>query len=308
MKIRTAMILWGFCTLFSCAIAFPAVLEEPRNMTSELSPEIEEGRLFTVEKKISIPEVAYPTLKMYLRTLFFSRPLPWPYQVEKFDVRDEKILLQGRVLSPGKYVIPLGVFWWNGKSYVLPSFSCTSTPAYLPPLTVADLLLPFPEKALFPSAHNVQAENELLTQNQVAGRRMLFWYDFWRHAFVMTCLFLVCLPCSLQLWRWWRLKRNPEVTIPVVSPSTVFQEVKDLQRQRETPWSKLVYVLNLVASVEMPSLTSYELEQRFTAAGESALAEAASCIENYSYRPEGDQYFDQAVELVEKGLTEKRLM
>jgi hypothetical protein len=300
------IMLWGFCGLLFCGLLFPNDLVEQKCQFSSIGEdggiEVEEGRLFTVEKRVLLPEEAYPALKVYIKTLFFSRPLPWPYHLEKFDVRDGKVVLHGRVLSPGTYEIPLGMLWWNGKAYSLPRFLCTGTSVHIPLLTVADLLLPFPEKALFPSPQNVLMEDTLLKQNQVEGVQVFDWRELWRHVFVIACLFLVCAPCALQIWRWRQAKKKPEGDSFIVTPSMAFREVKDLQRRGEAPWSKLVYVLNLVGSAQMPSLTSYELEQHFAASGEKELAEASSCIENYGYRSDGGQYFDQTVQLVEKGL------
>ena len=302
---------WGIWCLFFCSMAFLSSTEAQTGSAigaRDESVKVEEGQLFSVQKQVSVPPAAYPAVKLYLQSLVYSRPLPWPYYLEEYDVRDGQVTLRGRMLNAGVYEIPLGVMWWGGKQYVIPSFSPAVAQIVVPKLSAADLLLPFPEEALLPTPQNMQVEDELLAHNQARGLEALYWQGFWRHAFITTCFILVCVPCAFQLLRWWQVKRRLQPVIPVVTPGMVFREVKDLQQSGMVPWSKLVYVLNLVMSGEMPSLTSYELEQRFAAAGEDGLARACALIENYGYSAGGDEYFTQTAQLVEKELAAKNLL
>lgn len=301
------LLLWGLSCLFFCGTVCAREGQKEAPVEEDISGNVQEGQLFSVQKEVALLKEAYPAVKLYVQGLLFSRPLPWPYHLEGFDVREGKVFLQGRLMSPGAYEIPLGVLWWGGRAYALPSFSRTSVPIQLPVLSVQDLLLPFPDKAMLPTPQNEKVESQLLMDNQERGMEFLTWKDFWRHVLIIVCLVLVCIPCAYQFFKWWRVNEQPKETLPVITPAVVFQEIKHLQQQGQTPWEKLVYVLNLVTSQEMPSLTSYELERRFAAAGQTGLAEASACIENYGYRPDGGQYFDHAVLLIERELVAKNL-
>ena len=64
-------------------------------------PAVQEGQLWTAAVKVDVPKAAYPALQDYLETLISSRPLPWPYYLEKASVTDGTITVQGRLLRPG---------------------------------------------------------------------------------------------------------------------------------------------------------------------------------------------------------------
>ena len=293
----------GFCLLLilSCAMAMGASASDQKAPPSGTAL-VEEGSPFQVELPMSLPEKAYPALALYLKVLASSHHLPWPYHMEKFNVQKGKIILQGMMLSHGAFEIPLGVLWWNGTPYNLPSFACISEPVHAAQPSAAQLLLPFPQEALLANDHNAQLGNEMLQQNQNEGFLMLRWREVWRHLFILFCLLLICLPAVLQLLRWRKLKMLPEASLAPITPAAALLEVKQLQVQGKMPWDKLVYVLNLAASSEIPALTSYELAQRFTKSGEKELAEASEMIEKYGYGVTADQYFVQTLSLVERGV------
>jgi hypothetical protein len=275
---------------------------------AEVSTKVEQGQLFTIEKKLDLPEEAYPALKIYLETLFFSRPLPWPYHIDGFDVQPGKVVVRGRVLEDGAYIIPLGVLWWNGIPYVLPSFSCTGVSQPMPTVSVADLLLPFPAIAILPTDQNIHVEREIMALNQKSGILGLYWAGLWRNCLAILGLFLVCVPAATQLWRWYSVKRRPSAVSVPLTPGIVFREIQAQYRHGKRPWEKVLFTLNSIVPHPSSTLTSYELEQYFTACGDAKFAEAATIIEKYGYRPEKDQYFDQVLQLLEKGLSERNFL
>jgi hypothetical protein len=279
-----------------------------QNLEERRSDEVEVGKLFSIERKINLPEEAYPAFRIYMNSLLFSRPLPWPLYIDSFDVQKGVLRIQGRLLRPGVYDIPLGVFWWKGVSYLLPTVSYTSLSISPFLLTAENLLLPFPKKALGLTAGNKQLRDEILSDNQRRGLTELRWQERWCHILAFASLFLVCIPLAFQYWRWFRVRRKPEVFLQIVTPGMAFHEVKALQQRGETPWPKLLHVLNLVASEAMPSLTSYELGEHFTAQGEKGLAEASRLIETFGYRSDNGQYFQEAVQRVEQELSVKKLV
>jgi hypothetical protein len=291
--------------MLNCAMAMCVSASEQKDPPAE-TVYVEEGASFRVEMPTNLPEKAYPALRLYLKMLSLSHHLPWPYHMEKFDVQKGKIVLQGMMLSSGIFQIPLGVLWWNGAPYILPSFACTSAAVRAAHPTAAQLLLPFPKEALLANDQNVQLGNEVLANNHNDGFLMLRWREAWRHLFILVCLHLICFPAVLQLWRWRKLKERPEAILAPITPAALLLEAKQLQSQGEMPWEKLVYVLNLAASSETPSLTSYELAQRFTKSGEKELAEASAMIERYGYGLSADQYFGQTLALVERGIKTSR--
>ena len=297
---------WLFCSVITVGIAFAS--PEVGQVQEKPSDEVQVGQLFSVARKIDLPEEAYPALRLYMKMMVYSRPLPWPYRLRSFDVQKGTLNVQGRLLRPGLYDIPLGVFWWRGTPYVLPSFSYTSISVTPAPLTAADLLLPFPKIALTMTPVTTQLHELALTDNQEMGIAQIRWQEWWRHVLGFAGLFLVCVPLLFQLWRWWRLQRRPEVALHVVTPGMAFLEVKALQQQGQNAWPQLLHTLNLVASESMPSLTSYELEKRFAASGDKKLSEASHLIETFGYRPDGTQYFGEAVQLVEQELTVQKLL
>ena len=206
------------------------------------------------------------------------------------------------MLRPGVYEVPLGVLSWGEKTYVLPSFTCSVAPIHFPKISVADMLLPFPEVSLQKTQPNLQQQQVLLDENQMIGMERVQWQTSLRHGLYIACLFLMCAPFALQCWRWWRMKVLPVEVALVVTPDLVLQQVKALRQDGEVSWPKLMYALNLVASSAMPSLTSYELQRRFAQRGDQKLEKASAYIELYGYCPESSGYFDQAVHLVEEGI------
>jgi hypothetical protein len=274
---------------------------------SQPSPEqVQEGDLWTAKVRVDVPQAAFPALQAYLTTLIYSRPLPWPYYLEKASVANEIITVQGRLLRPGTYALPLGVFVWQGSSYILPSLSFTSNPIKIPLLSASDMLLPFPNVALVQTTETKKQQQELLQQNQEMGYTILLWQERLRHTLAILGLLLTCSPFAFQLWRWWKLKKPSAPPKPVPTIAEEFQEIKTLSREGQTPWEQLVLILNRAASTT--SLTTFELEQRFSSEGSPGLAKAAESIETQGYRPNNDQYFTQTVRLVETGLQEKQLI
>ncbi len=269
---------------------------------------VEEGQVVTASADLALPEAAYPALQLHLQGISFARPLPWPYYLEEYEIHDGRVMVRGRIAQPGQYTIPLGTFRWQGTASLLPAFSYAVTPLRLPTPSASDLQLPFPEKALFPRAHNVQAERDLLAQNQSQGLRTVYRQMVWRRILIILMFLLVCVPIAVQWRRWWRMRTKPLPSVPPITPRMVFQEVKQLQQQGAVPWPKLVYVLNLMTSRATPSLTSYELAKYFTSVGENGLAQASSMIEEFGYRPGGEQHFAQTVHIVEQELAEKKLL
>jgi hypothetical protein len=263
-------------------------------------PEVQEGELWTTTVNVAVPKASYPALQNYLTTLISSRPLPWPYYLEKASLTDGTVTLQGRLLRTGTYCLPLGVFAWHGTSYSLPSLVYVSNPIRIPVLSANDLLLPFPNVALFQSPDNREQLLALLQQNQATGYAVLFWQERLRHALAILSLLFICLPILVQLWRWRNLRKPVEPPIPTPTIAETLQEVIQLQREGQTPWPQLVKILNTAASTT--SLTSYELEQRFSSEGRIALAKAAASIEERGYKPGNEQYFPQTIRLIEDGL------
>jgi hypothetical protein len=288
---RTA---YTFLFLFVSAIAFCD------------TERIQEGALWTARVGVDVPQAAYPALQNHLSTLIYSRPLPWPYYLESASVAHGTITVQGRMLRPGTYQLPLGVFLWNGTSYVLPSLTHTATPIKIPLLAASNMLLPFPNEALLPTHDNNKQQLALLQQNQTAGYSLLIWQERLRHTLAILGLLLTCSPFVFQVWRWWSLKKPPvpQRSAPTIAES--LQEVKALRREGQTPWQQLVFILNRAASTS--SLTTFELERRFSAEGSTALAQAATAIETQGYGPDNERYFNQTVRLVEEGLRGKQLI
>ena len=268
--------------------------------------QVQEGALWAATIKVDVPQQSYPALQAYLSTLIYSRPLPWPYYLENASVDNGSITVQGRLLRSGTYALPLGVFAWQGTSYILPSLSYTSNPIKVPLLSAGDMLLPFPSAALTQTTENMKQQQVLLQQNQEAGYAILAWQERLRHTLAILGLLLTCSPFAFQLWRWWSLKKVPVTLKPIPSIAQEFQEIKVLSRQGQTPWKQLVLIMNRAASTS--SLTTFELAQRFSSEGSARLSKAAECIETQSYRPDNEQYFNQMVGLVEDGLKEKQLI
>ena len=263
-------------------------------------PAVQEGQLWTAAVKVDVPKAAYPALQDYLETLISSRPLPWPYYLEKASVTDGTITVQGRLLRPGTYSLPLGVFFWHSISYVLPSLAHTSCPIRVSQLSANDMLLPYPSIALFQTPDNKKLLSALLQKNQDLGYAILSWQGRLRHVLAIFGLLLIGTPIVIQVWRWRRLKKPEPTPAPVPTATDALQEVVALRREGKTPWPQLVSVLNKAASTN--SLTAFELEQRFSSEGRTALARAAASIEEYGYRPDNDQYFNEAIRLIEEGL------
>ena len=263
-------------------------------------PEVQEGQLWTATVKIDVPKAAYPALQDYLANLIASRPLPWPYYLETASVADGTISVQGRLLRPGTYSLPLGVFFWHGTSYVLPSLAHTSSPIRIAQLSASDMLLPYPSVALFQTPANKKLLSALLQKNQDLGYAILSWQESLRHALAIFSLLLICAPIAVQIWRWRRLKKPEALPIPVPTATDALQEAMALHREGKTPWPHLVCVLNKAASTN--ALTAFELEQRFSSEGRPMLARAAASIEEHGYRPDNEQYFNEAVRLIEEGL------
>lgn len=272
----------------------------------DTTEQVQEGDLWTTTVKVDVPQGSYPALQAYLSTLIYSRPLPWPYYLEKASLDNGTIAIQGRLLRPGTYALPLGVFVWQGTSYVLPSLSHTSSPIKIPLLSAGDMLLPFPSTALVQTTENMKQQQILLQQNQEEGYAVLAWQERLRHTLAILGLLLTCSPFAFQLWRWWSLKKPSAPPKPIPTIAEEFQEIKALDRQGQTPWQQLVLILNRAASTT--SLTTFELEQRFSSEGNPRLAKAAQSIETQGYRQDKEQYFGQMVRLVEDGLKEKQLI
>jgi hypothetical protein len=262
--------------------------------------QVQEGELWTASLKTDVPPNAYPALQNYLTALIDSRPLPWPFYLEKASVADAAITVQGRTLRSGTYCLPLGVFVWKKKTYVLPSFTCTSTAIKLPLLSVNDMLLPFPEAALFQTSENREQLQVLLERNQALGYTVTVWQERLRHTLAIVGLLLICLPIVIQLWRWKSARRPSPQPIPISTAAETLREVLSLRQEGQTPWQQLVFILNKEASTF--SLTTFELEQLFASLGRPTLAKAAAAIEEHGYRPDNERYFDQTVRLIKEGL------
>ena len=277
-----------------------ALLMSARVFCDMAVPAVQEGQLWTSAVKADVPKEAYPALQNYLSTLIASRPLPWPYYLEKTFVADGTITVQGRLLRPGTYCLPLGVFFWHGASYVLPSLAHTSSPIRVSQLSANDMLLPYPSVALFQTPNNKRLLLALLQKNRDLGYAILSWQGCLRHALALFGLLLICSPIVVQAWRWWRLKKPATTPVPSPTIADALQEVMALRREGKTPWPQLVSVLNKAASTT--SLTTLELEQRFSSEGRTALAQAAASIEERGYKPDNEQYFNEAARLIEEGL------
>ena len=282
-----------FCALlFASAVAFCD--------TPDTAERVQEGELWTATMRVDVPSAAYPALQNYLSALIYSRPLPWPFYLEKTSVTDKTITVQGRMVRSGTYRLPLGVFIWQGRSYILPSVVYTSDPIKIPILSANDMLLPYPGAALFQTPSNKKQLLAFLQRNQELGYTILFWQEQLRHALAILGLLLICLPIVIQLWRWKKSRKGTPQPVSVPTTAETLREVLSLRQEGQTSWQQLVFILNREASTS--SLTTFELEQLFTSLGRPTLAKAAAAIEEHGYRPDNEQYFDQTVRLIEAGL------
>jgi hypothetical protein len=280
-------ILFLFSSLFLCA-------DEPA---------INVGTLVTIERAIDVPPEAYPALEAHMSTLIASRPLPWPCAVEQARVANGTLVMQVRIIRPGTVDIPLGVLWWGGTSYTLPTLSYTAATPQIPHLSLADLLWPFPEAMMELAPAVVQQQKAVIQEHQKHAIDRLFWQSSLRHGLLIVCILVVCAPLIWTIWRYTR-RVPPTVVIPV-TPQAVLQEAKTLRERGEEPWSQLIHALNIVASDEMASLTSFELHGRFEVSGNRPLAQASAFIEQHGYGTDSNAYFDQAARLVEQAVTQK---
>ena len=267
---------------------------------TDSSEHVPEGEPWTATMSVDLPPAAYSSLQDYLTTLIYSRPLPWPYYLEKASVANGTVTVQGRILRPGTFQLPLGLFFWRSRPYVLPSLTYTSDPIKVPLLSACDLLLPFPNAALSITSENKKLQSALFQQNQEIGSFILFWQERLRHVFAILALVLVCLPIAVPLFRWWGARKPAPLSIPAPTIGETLQKVLALHRGGQTPWPQLVLILNKAASTT--SLTTFELEQRFASEGRDAFAKAAAAIEECAYRSDNEQYFNQAIHLVEEAL------
>ena len=291
--------LWGLWGLALSIALYPADSDTVTSERKDSDQGVVPGQVFRATAEIDVPREAEPALRLHLQALSWSRPLPWPYHLEKGEILDGTMTLEGRLVDVGTFEIPLGVFRWNTIVAMLPRIRRTAVPFALPVLTASDLLLPFPQQAFLPSAQNARMETELLLDNQTRGLGFVDWQGSGRHALAILCLMLVCIPLVYQLWRWQRAQATPPDVQPLITPALAFEEVKRARQQGREAWSPLLYVLNLLALQQKGSLTSYELKTYFEARGKKELAQAALLIEQYGYTPSQEPWFDQALLMVE---------
>ena len=258
------------------------------------------GALTSQKTAVAIPQESLAPLQTYFDTLVASKPLPWPFDIESAVVTGNMVAITGRLLRPGAYELPLGVFSQDGHSCLLPTLFLTGVPVAIPQLSPSDMLLPFPDIVLYTSDENLKQQRLLLDTNQLEGVQSVLWQEALRHTLYVVCFALVCAPFAFQCRRWWKARKKPVEALQIVTPETVLQEIKALRQKGQTPWPKLLYALNLIDAKSPPSLTSYELRQSFAQQGKPKLEQAAATIELYGYVPGSEAHFDEVMSLVEQ--------
>lgn len=261
---------------------------------------VQEGELFKLSLPLTLPKDSYHALNIYLQTLIDGRPLPWPYRLEKAFASDGTLFVDGRLLQPGTYLLPFESFWWRGKPYPLPTLTYTALPINAPTFTPNDLVLPFPDKALYISLENQHLQQLINENNLIEGLSILQWQMTSRHSLSIFCLLLALSPLILHALQWARSRRPQQQPVLQKTPQELLQEIKRLQREQKAPWDKVLFILNCEA--QTVSLTAYELQQYFSARGNSSLAEASANIEEHSYRPDNFRFFNPTVRLIESGI------
>lgn len=162
-----ALIAAFLCSLFAmvslCARddSVDSLLEPPLSLT------VRAGEPSTICVEVPDPHAISP-FRAYIASLSIGRPLPWPYLLEGFSLKGERIFLSGRFMATGTFEVPLGIFSWEDKTFELPVFRITTTAPTLPSIGVSDLLLPFPEMVLEPSYRNHELQTSLSSKRQCA--------------------------------------------------------------------------------------------------------------------------------------------
>ncbi len=251
-------------------------------LESQNTTTIEEGAPCTFFVPIPEPQALGP-FQAYIGSLVIGRPLPWPYLLENFSLKENSIMLTGRCLVAGTFDIPLGVFAWEGKSFVLPLFHITATPRKLPVLGVSDLLLPFPDKVVGVS----QANRKVQAAVSIEAQKRLF-ADVGIQKKVQEVFYVMVLAAlTAPLWIYGLKRMRKRAPQSEEERPTIQERVRHIREKVKggrRPWTELLALLNSLRGEEKPPLTSYELVQYYVAAKEVNLAKAATLIDQHSYR------------------------
>jgi len=287
-----------FLSLFLCCHLFSdiAIVSAPA--------QVQVGEPFIVELNVDLPSQARQAFLLYCKLLIASRPLPFPFFLERVDLQENKAVLSARLLSEGTYKIPLGTFYWNGKSFPLPLIPLRVVPMGLSQPTLENYMSPFPESLVVSTSKNKALQEEQLKKQRFKIQRQMTWRYLFRLLIGAGALFSLFLPFFFQYDRWRKICAPPPAPA-VLTPQERLRKIKTDLKNNEISWTPLLCLLNQF-SEEKSSLTAHELKGRFSQKGDETLSVASSLIEQYAYRPKGDvKEFERAVHLIEGKLKPK---
>jgi hypothetical protein len=270
------------CSLFLSCLLFS---DEP------LSVHVGEQCVF--ELPCSIPQEAHLRSDIYLQSLVYARPLPFPFFLESYTRFPNTLVIRGRFSEEGNHCICLGDVPWNDSSFPLPSFRVTSKKL---PIQSFPFLLPYPQYDLQISAKNQEILKEVSLNNQKNGIWQSVRQNMLRHVsgFVFICI--LCVPVCVLMYN--RRKKPVLPTSSLLSPQEMFRQIE--QHRQTVPWSDLVGLLNVFA-FPPSSRTAYELEEYFRKSGNKPLASAAKIIDEYGYQKKlNTEQFEAAKEFVKR--------
>ncbi len=290
-----------FVVLIACIIHIAGFSQEDLTDTKVVTA----GELFELSAPLVVPDEIRLSFASYMNTLKAGSPLPFPYSIESYTLKDGIITIFGRCMTGGMYEIPLGIFCYADKLIFLPSWRVTVNQISPVVLRAKDLLYPYPKQLIAISTYNWRVQNSF---DQQLFRDLSSCLKVrWRIQFVLG-LGLLCIMIFPLLYRAYHMYCASAKPVPQSIKRSLHEEFMLLSKRYalgDRSSTVLLRFLNIPCGSDEPQ-TSYELEEMYKQHGEAALARACSLIEEHGYLPEGEGYMEEAFNILKDKFDERR--
>jgi hypothetical protein len=282
--------------LFACAVHILGFSQEHARTVSTV---VTAGELFELSAPLELPPEVRISFDLYMDTLKTGAPLPFPYSIESYSLKDGVITIFGRCTTGGMYEIPLGIFCYAGQTFFLPSWHVTVNEIRPVVIRAKNLLYPYPKQYMAISDYNWRVQNSYDLQ---FFRDLSAFLTNKRHMQYILGLSLLCAMIVSLFYRAYQIYRASHKSLPQDIKKSLHEEFMALSKRYalgDRSSTSLLGFLNLPCGLGEPK-TSFELEEVYKQCGDMELARACSLIEEHGYLPQGEEYMDEAFNILKK--------